>query len=263
MFESGDPHVELQRCPFRLVEILRCIGRAWLLQYRDRRTKGVNEILKWISLRIEEETGVGNRDVAGAIKRLGLGCGLQGSHSTIGDRLMDGYTGRPIDPDVAKECPSPICDFTFVVKPLQELDRNGTTASLWAAMHKKWPFIGRLLCSFTGDLPAAPDDSTGGNKTSSPAHQAVAAKPVSVGAKTQSGPGRKPLAETDPVKWQVYLSINQAVEQHGGPKAALAKLQSDPDYADLRSQICYIGESLDARLINTARKHREQGQPRK
>jgi hypothetical protein len=66
-------------------------------------------------------------------------------------------------------------------------------------------------------------------------------------------PGRKPLAEKHPRKWQIYQVIWAAIDKCGGAKKALSQLKECPEYKQLREQIKELGLNLDSDLIESAR----------
>jgi hypothetical protein len=65
--------------------------------------------------------------------------------------------------------------------------------------------------------------------------------------------GRRPLAQTDPQKWQVYLQIGRALDQFRGTKKALEKLKIRPEYQQLRERIKELDLKLNSDLIESAR----------
>jgi hypothetical protein len=74
--------------------------------------------------------------------------------------------------------------------------------------------------------------------------------------------GRRPLSETDPPRFRLYSLLNQVSDEFGGPKSALPHLRTDPKYKQILESVKDIGETLDEKLMDAARQHRETPGPR-
>src|SRR5262245_28467626 len=110
-------------CPFLLVDLLRCLGL--LRRFTEPASKEVEDMILWLSCRINELTGLPVVDILTTIVRLAEGQGLDGLPP---GSLAEAYCG-------------PRLELSHVAAPLHQLDKDGTTARLWRQSYKRWPII--------------------------------------------------------------------------------------------------------------------------
>jgi hypothetical protein len=102
----------------------------------------------WLSLRVNEFTGIPIDALTEAIYRLGEGRGLVGD---LPVSLVEKHGWRHID-------------LSYIAAPLHDLDRDGTTARLWRELCKKWPIVRDCYHElYPGEGGATGDAATGAN----------------------------------------------------------------------------------------------------
>jgi hypothetical protein len=183
-------------CPFPLVDLLRMTG---LLVQQPELTAEGKEIFKWLRNRVSERTGISTEVIAQVIHQLAQGDGLKG--------------GGPRGRAEAYGVWTPF-DSIRVVEALRQLDKDGTTAWLWARLWEKWPVIRDIIYELSlgqgmALSPTSPGPAANGSSKSSP-HSAKQRVPTEE-ANIRVRDWLKEHAKADPEK----VTIRDVVEGTG------------------------------------------------
>jgi hypothetical protein len=220
------------RCPFPLVDILEVLG---CLSEGGPGTEGADEMIRRLALKIHLRTGLSQADILEAIERLPRGEGLDGTTPAEPIDLGAYYSTASPAQQLAAEYirAASLRDLSHVLKPLSELDRDGTTSRLWRWLWREFPLFRDVFSA--GLSSAVGCDKKAGGRAS---NRAARRQNGTASGNPPAPPHQAPAAGVDPAPVGENAASRREQKSAGGNKSTkrgtvnqrmLEKIDANPE----------------------------------